>query len=288
MMIRRTVLVVAALVAFAAPTAGADQGLRQGWWTATNPGGLLPGNVTGPDVPADGLLVQGGATDEAPLAVAALAVPVPEGADVRTLIVHAASTVAVVPGSTIKACPLRSGEFAPAQGGPLSEAPEYDCTNAADAPVGADGVTFAFATEGLITDRTVAIALVPGTPTTRVALAKPGGDVLLMATPRAPVGPSAPVAATAPPSGYEPPAALGAGLSGEGTDPESSTRAAPSTSTPAHAVSSFIPDAPPEIEPLAALGVVLLIAAMAFAWARAGRRAVSQAMSSPVGAKGSR
>jgi hypothetical protein len=152
--------------------------------------------VTGPDVPSDGLLTQGGASDDAPTAVAALAIHVPDGAEVQTLTIHATSSLAVTPGSVVKACPLRSADFAPAQGGPLSQAPSYECTKAVVASAGADGVTYSFAATRLIANGMVAVALVPGSPATRVVLANPGDDVLGVTRHETPEPPIAPTVAS--------------------------------------------------------------------------------------------
>src|SRR5882762_4818073 len=96
-----------------APHASADDG-RQGWWTATNPGGLPP-TVTGPDVPTGDLLVQGGASDSSPAAYAALIRSVPADAAAATLTLHVEAKGVNKVGA-LKVCPLTVQDFTPADG----------------------------------------------------------------------------------------------------------------------------------------------------------------------------
>ena len=68
-------VLAAAVSLFLAPSAAhADGPAATGWWTATNPGSVLgsPTPPPPPDVPADGLLIEGGA-DGTPTAFAAFA-----------------------------------------------------------------------------------------------------------------------------------------------------------------------------------------------------------------------
>lgn len=287
-MIRRILAATGVLLALTVPAAAAEPGRLQGWWTTSNVGGAIPASATGADVPPDGLLVQGGVSDGTPTAIAALAVPLPSGADVQAVVVHVAATSATVPGSVIKACPLRSPRFASAQGGPIADAPAYDCTHSAVAPVGADGTTFSFSVAGLVADGVVAVALVPGSSTTRVVLAKPGDDVLGIATPPTPPTPatseppaSEPVprvpSITAPPVGMVLPPVLTPSLTpnpGVGTPPVIAGETAPSIYSP----TSFGGAGSPSANALAILAFVGLLAGAGYAWRRSARscRAISR------------
>jgi hypothetical protein len=265
-MIRRALPTVCVALFLIAPRAAAQEAARQGWWTVTNIGGAIPGTATAPDVPPDGLLIQGGGeSDTAPTAVAALAIPAPGGADVQTVVVHATSSTAVTPGSVIKACPLRSADFTPAQGGPISEAPAYDCANAKVASVGADGVTYSFAATGLTANGLVAVALVPGSPVTRVVLAKPGPDALGVArhgtsvTAAPAPNPPPPLAASwvAPFQSLEPSAAPA---------PAPSKAADTAAGSPSPALASYALPGTPATNTFAVLAVAALLAGAAYAW----------------------
>lgn len=257
-----------------APRPGAAaEGVRQGWWTTGAAGGVLPGTVLGPDVPSDGLLVQGGASDSSPAAFAALAVPV-AAKEPRTLVVHATTSSLSVSGSTIKACRLTSATFDPAQGGDISEAPDYDCTDPITASAGADGITYAFDVRRLVLDGVVAVALVPGTSTTRVVLAKPGDDVLLYAQPEA----TAPVASRERPSTPSPATAVrrnplvqnrSESVATPAARPAADSFARTAPVVPAAAVlgAAALPDA----NPAAVLLVALVLAVAGTFWLRAGR-----------------
>lgn len=284
-MIGRMLLGVTAVLVGMAPGAVAQEAPRQGWWTTANVAGAIPSSVSGPDVPADGLLVQGGASDDEPTAVAALAISVPAGADVRSLTVHADASAANVPGSVIMACPLQSADFVPAQGGPISQVPAYDCTNAAIAVAGADGITYSFPAAGLITNGVVAVALVPGNTETRVALSKPGDDVLGVASPRGPPGNEPSAAPSAAPSVFPTPGPGGTSLPAAPVSnrPVGGTplprvasvpdaAAAPAFSTPA----SFGFPAPPRPHTLAVLAAALLVSSTAYAWRRSARMSAVQ------------
>lgn len=178
-------LVVAAALAAAEPAAAAEPGaeVRQGWWTAANPSGSVPPSITGPDVPADGLLVQGSPSDTSPAAVSAIVAAVPSDGRPSSLVVHLAPDSPPFPGSTLKACPLTAPDIEPVQGGTMTNAPAYDCTDAVAVAPDTDGTTFTFDAAPLLVGDIVAAALVPGTPTTRVVLAKPGDDLLTVTGP---------------------------------------------------------------------------------------------------------
>jgi hypothetical protein len=289
---RRHLLLVAPLLLgplLTHPTsaAGAQEGSRQGWWTAAGVGGLLPGSAVGPDVPSDGLLVQGGLRDDAPVAIAALAVPVDAGADVRTITISAVATGANLPGSVLLACPLAAPDFAAAQGGPIAEAPAHDCTGAEAATAGADGVSYTFDARPLVAGDAVALAIAPGSPATRVALTGAAGATVRSAAPR----PATPPSTTPPTAGPRPVVAPATGATGGGAPigrpaavpvapaaglvapapvvAPGATAVAPTPFRPA----GFGVAVPPAANRLAILVLVAALGAASYAWTRAGRLA---------------
>ena len=156
-------------------TAGA--GPTQGWWTATNTGGPLPAPPT-PDVPDDGLLVEGG--PQAPRAYAALVYTVPVGATTVDLRLAVAEGSATTQGAVLRACVLTKA-FEPTQGGTLAKGPTYDCARMAEtAPVGAPPAAASYTLDvaALVEGDLLAIALVPADPAARVVFAAPGPDAV--------------------------------------------------------------------------------------------------------------
>lgn len=161
----------------------------QGWWTADVPGAGLP-LPTPPDVPADGLLVQGGGA-ASPTAYAALVYQLGTStlAGGRlTLTVSAGS--ASVPGSQLQLCPLTTTLFIPAQGGAEADAPAYSCRAPVTGIASQDGHKYTFAVGDLVVDGVLAVAVVPTAPTDRVVFAHPGSDALPTATAEPTAGPS--------------------------------------------------------------------------------------------------
>ena len=167
---------------FALP-ARAEAPVDQGWWTATTPGGLPVGGVTPPDVPAQGLLVQGGpgattgAGDTGATAYAALVFGVVPGATIGPLKLSTASSTVSTPQPVLEVCPLTDSAFSSAQGGPMSAAPPYDCNRNVTATESSDS-TFTFAVANLASDHQLAIAVLPTSPLERVVLAAPGDGAL--------------------------------------------------------------------------------------------------------------
>lgn len=279
-------LLLGPVLAGPAPGAGAQEGGRQGWWTAASVGGVLPGAAVAPDVPPDGLLVQGGPSDDAPVAVAALVVPIRPGSDARTITLQVATAGASLPGSVLVACRLLAPDFAPAQGGPIGAAPPRDCVEGEAATVGADGTSYTFDARPLVTGDAVALVVAPGSPSTRVTLAGTTGATVRVATPRPTVPPAAAAPAAAPPAIADPPTSLAAG----GGDPFTRPASGPAGAAPgldaaaAVAGPSAAAVAPAPFRP-AAFGValppatnraavVLLLAGLGvagYAWSRAGR-----------------
>jgi hypothetical protein len=169
----------------------------QGWWTAGIPvvGVPLPAP---PDVPADGLLVQGGADAASPTAYAALVFQLETSTVARgQLTLNVSASSAAVPGSQLQLCPLTTTLFSPEQGGAWADAPAYSCATQIAGTASQDGHSYRFAVEGLVVDGVLAVAVVPTAPTDRVVLAHPGADALstVVAVPTAgpgTTGPSSP------------------------------------------------------------------------------------------------
>lgn len=165
---------VAITVLVGGSTAHSQEAARTGWWTLLSSGDLLPVPLVTPDLPAGGLFLQGGLTLDQPIAVAAMVLPAPAGVATRTLVLSATPSLLNTPGSAVLACPLLDTEFATARGGPIAQAPKYDCTSAVPVLAGADGRSFTFDSRPLLRDGVVAAALVPGSALTRVAFEAPG------------------------------------------------------------------------------------------------------------------
>lgn len=201
---RRTRLLALLLAAWCsvAATGGAqaDAPVRQGWWSFT--GSML----TAPDVPADGLVVQGAADN--PDAVAALVYPVPEDVLAATLTLQVAPQSGTVPGSIIKACPLTNLTFVPAQGGALADAPAWSCEDSVAGTSDTDSASYVFSVGPLIRSGHLGVALVGSSVGDRVVFAHPGGSSLTtVASEPAPVvpAPSSVAPSQGPAPGVSPP-----------------------------------------------------------------------------------
>lgn len=170
------------------PVARADAPVDRGWWTATNPGSPVPAQAP-PDVPADGLLVQGGAGDT-PSALAGLIYEPEAGATAEKLVLKVVASSATTPGAVLQLCPLVSPVLNAQQGGPMADAPAYDCTRKVTAAPDDDGGSYTFQLSALASSGPVAVAVLPTTPTDRVVLAKPGVDSLVTHAPAAAFSPA--------------------------------------------------------------------------------------------------
>ena len=208
-----------------APAAGAAAPLRQGWWTVTNlsrvdtAGGPLPGAETPPppDVPEDGLLVQGGPDDSSelaggiggPSAFAALLYEVPLGEAADTLVLMLSEDATSTPLAPLRACPL-TGTFQPAQAGPMSDAPAFDCTAEIVAEPTADGTRYEWPVAALESNGVVAVAILAVGSDDRVVFSGPddGSLVTVPATTAAAPEVAAPevAAPAAPPRRFPSPA----------------------------------------------------------------------------------
>jgi hypothetical protein len=185
---RRLAVVLAgaamALAAVAGLTlnAGAVATSEQGWWTTTNLGGTtqslgLPPPAP-PDVPADGLLIEGGASAASPIAYAGLIYQVPSGAAAGTLTLTVAPDSVTTPESTLEVCPLTIPVLIPDQGGPLSDAPAYDCTTNTTAKATSSGDGFTFDVSKLVSNGVLALAILPTSATDRVVFSQPSATSL--------------------------------------------------------------------------------------------------------------
>lgn len=215
--IRRWLLVVtgaAACLGLGNLAAFADAPVDQGWWTVSNPGAPAPVPAQPPpDVPADGLLVQGGPTD--PVALAGLIFEPEASAVAQQLVLKVASPSATTAGAVLMLCPLDAPALKAEQGGPIADAPAYDCTQNVTAARSADGSSYTFALHALDTVGPLAVAVLSSAPTDRVVLAKPGDEALVTTAPTSVFSPtpfpSEPESTTAPPDPEAEPPALGGG-----------------------------------------------------------------------------
>jgi hypothetical protein len=171
---------------FAAP-AHAEVPAQQGWWTQGNPGlasqtGLpVPASPAPTDVPSNGLLIEGGSSAASPIAYAALAYQLPATATVGVLTLTVAPQSATVPNSTLRICPLTNPAFNAERGGPMTDAPAYDCTHSSTAHASASGSSFQFNVSTLASNGILAVALLPTAPTDRVVFNQAGADSLTVA-----------------------------------------------------------------------------------------------------------
>jgi hypothetical protein len=276
-------------------SAVADSPTDQGWWWVANQGDPAPAPPTPPDVPADGLLVQGGQTS--PSAYAGLIYELPKGASADSLTLKVATSgpngnaVGTVPNATLELCPLTKPNLATEQGGPMADAPAYKCAQKVDAGPSSDGLSYTFKNLSALTtpDGYLAVAITPTAATDRVVLSKPDASSLTVTAPltstdggsgtsftpggtgtTTPAGPTgaAPVPAPGPATGTQPapavsPVVAPAGPSGAAAPAAAGYPTASTTSTGAKG---------------GVVAAVLLVALVgAFAWAGAGNAAVRAA-----------
>lgn len=241
-MIRRAVVALAAAAllgaAFAAPASAASP-LKDGWWSETNVG--LGFSAAPPQVPSGGLYVENGYSG--PVAIAAVTYEVPPGSAVGQLTLQVAGQAVIT--SPPVACPLTvAGRgYKPAQDGPWSQRPAYDCKQAqVTATVASNHSTVSFDAGPLLQDGVVAAAILAGGPADEIAFDPPGQASLPVTPPgssASPAGVSAPAGVptvpAAPSSSPASPAGAGASGASQATAaPTSSLQpAAPATAAPA-------------------------------------------------------
>ena len=171
-MTKQRVAVVAAvflaLVCLGTAPSRAAAPRQQGWWTASP--------VPGPDVADDGLLVEGAAAS--PTSFAALVFDVASDATVGKLKLAVTPSSATIPNVALQLCPLAEPAIQPVQGGPMADAPEFDCATNVTAQPGSDGTTYEFDVASLLGDGVLAVAILGTTPADRVVLSAPDGNSL--------------------------------------------------------------------------------------------------------------
>ena len=251
---RRSLLAAAVSVSLCAvlfgfgSTARADAPSSQGWWTSANPGsvgglGAPAAPPAPPDVPSNGLLIQGGPTSSAgvgnagAIAYAALTYDVPAGATVGKLTLTVAPNTATTPSTTLELCPLTIQSFQSEQGGPMSDAPSYNCTNNVTAAQASN--SYQFDVSPLDKSGVLSLAILPTSPTDRVVLSQPDAQSL-------PVEASSDTTVASPADTGSSSGNFG---STAGTDTGSSAAAAPlvtsgATPFPTGAAATAVPSAP--------------------------------------------
>ena len=206
------VLVLVGTMDFATRTATAESPDHQGWWTTSNPGpspeGLpTPAYLAPPDVPPSGLLVQGG--PNSPNAYAALIYQLPKGATLGQLTLKVDSNAATTSGTTLLVCPLVYPTIKAEQGGPMADAPQYNCAKKATAQP--SGTSYRFDVAPLVSGGALTVAILPTNITDRVVFDQPGADSLaLQSTTSAPEQTPSNQATAAPATTSPPLAASGA------------------------------------------------------------------------------
>src|SRR4051794_2367709 len=185
-------VVAVSVAAFSGP-AGAQAPRLRGGWESTTPGGLPAAPPPPPDVPADGLLVQAGPSG--PSAYAALTYDLETGATADALTLQLAPGALPSAPPTLALCVLKSPSFSAEQGGPMGDAPAYDCKRTATATL--DGSSFTFKVAPLVTDGLLAVAVLPGDPSTRAVLAQPSESSLTVSSGSATVGTTLPATSNA-------------------------------------------------------------------------------------------
>lgn len=299
-------------------TAKADAPSSQGWWTSANPGNVgglgAPAPPAPPDVPSGGLLVEGGPTSSSgagnagATAFAALAYGLPDGATAGKLTLTVAPNTATTSSSTLELCPLTSQNFQPEEGGPMSDAPSYNCSK--NVTASAASGSYQLDVSSLVSSGGLGVAILPTSPADRVVLSRPDSQSLQVQAPTdttpatpADTGSSGSYGSNAI-TGTGSPAAAGSGLQGDtGTaapsvsglpvSPAPSAALSPSlaqpksTTNPKPATSSVTPgtntalvaSATSDSGPRPWVGVIFLVALVAAAalWMAAGRSATTGA-----------
>lgn len=155
-----------------------------GWWTQTDPQGAVPSalGATGnpievpPDVPSNGMEVEGPESNQ--VAVAAVAYSVPEGYIPESLALTVAPNSATGPGSALEVCQLNQPEFTAEQGGPMSDAPAWNCSHSVSGSLDPTGKSWTFPVSSFLREGHVAVAIIPAGETTRVVFSQPTASSL--------------------------------------------------------------------------------------------------------------
>jgi hypothetical protein len=169
---------------------------QQGWWTQTNAGlgsqtGLaVPAPPAPADVPSNGLLIEGGASPASPTAYAALVYQLPVAANATSLTLTVATGSASTPASTLRICPLVNPNLNAEQGGPMGDAPAFDCSHSATAGASANGTSYHFQVAPLVTGGNLAVAILPAATTDRVVFDRPDSNSLTVTANPTPTNPA--------------------------------------------------------------------------------------------------
>jgi hypothetical protein len=159
--------------------------LKDGWWTVTNAGlGFAP---PAPLVPPGGLYIQNGFTG--PAAISALTFHVDQGSAVGAVTLKISGTPIIT--SPPVACPITPAgqNYKPAQGGPMSDAPAYDCSKSqVTGKVSSDNTTVSFDAGPLLDSGTVAAVVLAGGSADQIAFNPPGSDALAVTPASGPSG----------------------------------------------------------------------------------------------------
>jgi hypothetical protein len=260
--------------------ARADAPRDQGWWTVTTPGATplpaqLPAQPPGPpDVPARGLLIQAGGGDM-PTAYAALLYELGQGTTAGKLTLAVAPNSVTTPMATLQLCPLLQPINHAEQGGPIADAPPFDCGKNAKAAPSADGKTYSFDASGLVSDNLLAVAILPTGPVDRVVLNAPDeGSLSTQAGDASGGGAPSDNTPIAAPSDTAPAPLDTSGLAGTGASPSladsipGATATGPSSVSPAPAATAprssgdagvFVPAVSSGAEPATPILVILFI-----------------------------
>ena len=291
----------ALLLVSAAPAAAATP-TGTGWWTSVNPGSVLgsPTPPPPPDVPAHGLLVEGGPDSSSPTALAAVVYQLPANAVADRLTLTVAENSATTPAATLQLCPLSNAAIIVEYGGPMSDAPTYKCTSKVTAAPSSDGKQYNFKVASIASDDALAVAILPTSPTDRVVLAAPGQKSLTVTQTQASSGtgsqpttgtgtntgsasgndPGAPATNPQSPVVDTPPnlPAIGSGGTQPATVPTPQVAPAqPSSTSSGFQASSFAPSTS-RAKPLAVVLLIAVAAIGAMVWEAAGRAATRAAL----------
>jgi hypothetical protein len=177
-------------------SANAEAPDQQGWWTQTNPGlgsqtGLaVPAPPAPADVPSNGLLIEGGSSPASPIAYAALVYQVPAAASASSLTLTVATGSVSTPASTLRICPLVNPNPNAEQGGPMGDAPAFDCSHSATAGASANGTSYHFQVAPLVTGGNLAVAILAAATTDRVVFDRPDSNSLTVTANPTPTNPA--------------------------------------------------------------------------------------------------
>lgn len=187
-------LVVACASGLVATGAGAEVPDGRGWWTIAGEPPLV--EVASADVPEGGLLIQGSSDD--PIAFGALTFDLSDGREPLTLTLSVVPESVSTPTSTLLLCSLTS-PFDAADGGPIDDAPSYDCDGAIDAEPDESG-SYTWDVSSLPSGTELAVAVLGTGPADRVVIAPPGLDTLQVTSSSVVAPPTTPPVASSAPS----------------------------------------------------------------------------------------